>query len=158
MHIEIERRFLVSPAALSWCRNGTEIEQGYLRADGRTTVRVRIADGTGVVTIKGQRCGYSRLEHETPVSLKGAQVLLSRIPPHMKVRKTRYEVEVGGLVWEIDVFADLNAGLILAEVEIDDPGQAIVVPHWVSREVTRDARYSNSQLARCPYTQWAMAA
>ena len=158
MHIEIERRFLVSPAALSWCRNGTDIEQGYLRADGRTTVRVRIADGTGVVTIKGPRCGCSRFEHETPVSLNAARALLNRIPPHMKVRKTRYEVEVGGLIWEIDVFADLNAGLILAEVEIDDPDQAIVVPHWVSREVTWDARYSNSQLARRPHSQWTMAA
>ena len=158
MHIEIERRFLVSPVALSWCRNGTEIEQGYLRADGRTTVRVRIADGAGVVTIKGPRYGCSRLEHETQVSPAGARVLLSRIPPHMKVRKTRYEVEVAGLIWEVDVFADLNAGLILAEVEIDDPSQAIVMPHWVSREVTRDARYSNSQLARRPYTQWAIAA
>ena len=77
--------------------------------------------------------------------------LLNRIPPHMKVRKTRYEVEVGGLVWEIDVFAGLNAGLILAEVEIDDPDQAIAVPHWVSREVTWDARHSNSQLARRPH-------
>ncbi|MEI6559681.1 MAG: CYTH domain-containing protein [Rhodospirillaceae bacterium] len=158
MHIEIERRFLVSPVVLSWCRSGTEIEQGYLRADGRTTVRVRIAGGTGTVTIKGPRSGCSRREHETPVCLSGARVLLSRIPPHMKVRKTRYEVELGGLTWEVDVFAGLNAGLILAEVEIDDPGQAIVLPHWVSREVTRDARFSNSQLARCPYTRWAMAA
>ena len=158
MHLEIERRFLALPAALTWCRRGTEIEQGYLRADGRLTVRIRIAGDAGVVTIKGQRCGCSRLEHETPVSLSGARALLARVPPGMRVRKTRYEVEIAGLIWEIDVFADANAGLILAEVEIDDPDQPISLPPWIAREVTRDARYSNSQLARRPYGSWALAA
>jgi len=158
MHLEIERRFLASPDALSWCQNGTEIEQGYLRADGRITVRVRVAGNSGVVTIKGRRSGCSRLEHETPISLTGARALLGRIPPQMTVRKTRYAVEIAGLVWEIDVFSGLNAGLILAEVEIDDPEQPIALPAWITREVTRDRRYSNSQLAKCPYSLWAVAA
>ena len=158
MHLEIERRFLASPVVLSCCRNGTEIEQGYLRADGRLTVRVRIADGSGMVTIKGRRSGCSRLENETLVSLAGARALLTRMPPRMKLQKTRYEVEIDGLLWEIDVFAGANAGLILAEVEIDDPEQPICLPSWVTCEVTRDPRYSNSRLARCPYTLWAIAA
>ena len=158
MRLEIERRFLASPAALAWCGAGTEIEQGYLRADGRTTIRVRIAGETGIVTIKGRRSGFSRLEHETPVSVRAARALLGRIPPHLKVRKTRYAVEVSGLIWEIDVFDGLNAGLILAEVEIDDPDQPVTLPNWITREVTGDRRYGNSELAKRPYTLWAMAA
>ena len=158
MHLEIERRFLASPAALPWCRDGVTIEQGYLRADGRLTVRVRIAGDSGMVTIKGRRSGCSRLEHETPVSLSGARALLTRIPPPMKLLKTRYRVDVAGLTWEVDVFAGLNTGLILAEVEIEDAAQPVVLPHWVGREVTRDPRYSNSQLARRPYCEWALAA
>ncbi len=158
MHLEIERRFLASSAALPWCRDGVVIEQGYLRADGRLTVRVRIAGDRGVVTIKGRRNGCSRLEHETPVSLSGARALLTRIPQPMKLLKTRYRIEVAGLTWEVDVFAGLNTGLILAEIEIEDPAQPIPLPHWVGREVTRDPRYSNSQLARRPYCEWALAA
>ena len=158
MHLEIERRFLASPAALSWCRHGTEIEQGYLRADGRITVRVRIADDVGVVTIKGRKSGCSRLEHETLISLTGARALLSRIPPHMTVRKTRYAVDIAGLIWEIDVFGGLNTGLILAEVEMERPDQPITLPAWITREVTRDHRYSNSQLARHPFSRWPVAA
>jgi len=158
MHLEIERRFLASPAALSLCRVGTEIVQGYLRADGRITVRIRIADDDAVVTIKGRRSGCSRLEHETPVPLGSARALLSRIPPQMTVRKTRYAIDVAGLTWEVDVFAGLNTGLILAEVEIDRPDQPITLPDWVCHEVTGDPRYSNSRLARCPYSQWAAAA
>ncbi|MEI8394670.1 MAG: CYTH domain-containing protein [Rhodospirillaceae bacterium] len=158
MHLEIERRFLATPAALSWCRAGTDIEQGYLRADGRITVRVRIADETGILTIKGKRCGCSRLEHETPIALDRARAMLAGMPPQMRLRKTRYPIVFGGLTWEIDVFSDLNAGLILAEVEINHPDQPVVLPDWVTAEVTGDKRYSNSQLAKSPYGLWTMAA
>ncbi len=158
MHLEIERRFLVSPDALSYCGVGTEIEQGYLRADGRMTVRIRIANNAAVLTIKGKRSGCCRLEHETPIALKTAKTLLGRVPQHMKIRKTRYVVDVGELVWEIDVFAGQNTGLILAEVEFDRPERSITLPHWVVREVTNDPSYSNSQLARRPYSVWALAA
>ena len=158
MHIEIERRFIASPAVLSLCRTGTVIEQGYLRADGRVTVRVRIAGEAGVLTIKGRRCGCSRLELETPVPLAGARALLSRLPHHMKVKKTRYQIEIDALTWEIDVFEGSNVGLIIAEVEFERPDQDIRLPDWIVHEVTTEDRYSNSHLARTPYRLWALAA
>lgn len=158
MHIETERRFVASPKALSWCRGGTDIEQGYLRADGLVTLRVRIAGDTGSLTIKGRRYGCSRLELETPIPLMVARSILRQIPSHMKVKKTRYNVEINGLTWEIDVFGGSNAGLILAEVELDDPSQYIRVPDWAIHEITTEHRYSNSHLARNPYCEWAVAA
>ena len=75
------------------------------------------------------------------ISLSSARVLLSRIPPLMRARKTRYTIEVAGLVWEID-----------------DPAQPVLLPDWIGREVTGDRRYGNSQLAQCPYALWAIAA
>ena len=158
MHLEIERRFLASPAALSYCGVGTKIEQGYLRADGRMTVRIRIANDTAVLTIKGRRHGCCRLEHEIPIALETAKILLGRVPQHMKIQKTRYMVEVDAMVWEVDVFSGRNAGLILAEIEFDHPERLISLPHWVIGEVTDDPIYSNSQLARRPYSLWDMAA
>ena len=119
---------------------------------------MRVVGDSGVVTIKGRRHGCVRLEHETLVSLDGARALLGRLPPQMKLRKTRYEVEVGGLTWEVDVFGGLNAGLIIAEVEIDHPHRPLLLPPWIISEVTGDKRYGNSQLAQRPYGQWALAA
>ena len=158
MHLEIERRFLASPSVLSSCGVGTEIEQGYLRADGRMTVRIRIANNAAILTIKGKRSGCCRLEHETLIALETAKTLLGRVPQHLKIQKTRYTVKIDHLVWEIDVFSGQNAGLILAEVEFDHPKRSIELPNWVIREVTNDPSYSNSHLARRPFSAWEMAA
>ncbi|MEI6986369.1 MAG: CYTH domain-containing protein [Rhodospirillaceae bacterium] len=154
MQFEIERRFLATPSALSLCHKGTEIQQGYLWADGWLTVRVRVAKGIGEITIKGKRFGCSRLEHETPIPLNCACALLGQIPGHRKLRKTRYKIEITGLIWEIDVFADLNTGLILAEIEMDSPDRPITLPPWIVYEITGDPRFSNSRLARQPYSLW----
>ncbi|MEI8394707.1 MAG: CYTH domain-containing protein [Rhodospirillaceae bacterium] len=155
---EIERRFLALPSVLPWCTQGSEIEQGYLRADGRITVRVRVADGGAVMTVKGPRHGCARVEFESEVPMDRALALLNRVPDHMRVRKTRYRIERSGLIWEVDVFSGPNAGLIIAEVEIDDPLQPISIPEWVAFEVTSESRYSNSHLARNPFALWANAA
>ncbi len=58
MHLEIERRFLAAPSVLSYCGVGTKIEQWYLRADGRMTVRIRISNDAAVLTVKGKRSGW----------------------------------------------------------------------------------------------------
>jgi adenylate cyclase len=53
-----------------------------------------------------------------------------------------------GLVWEVDEFGGPLAGLVLAEVELELPDQAVSLPGWIGREVTGDARYQNAVLAR----------
>jgi len=70
------------------------------------------------------------------------------------VEKTRYEVEYGGLTWEVDEFHGANDGLIVAEIELDRPDQPFERPPWLGEEVSGDARYLNSSLAQCPYTTW----
>jgi adenylate cyclase len=47
-----------------------------------------------------------------------------------------------------------NQGLVVAEVELTSPDQAVDLPDWVGREVSHDPRYHNSNLARHPFTQW----
>jgi adenylate cyclase len=39
------------------------------------------------------------------------------------------------------------AGLVLAEIELDDAAFALTLPPWAGREVTGDARYYNAALA-----------
>jgi len=58
------------------------------------------------------------------------------------------------LTWEIDVFDGVNAGLTVAEIELESETQAFERPPWLGDEVSGDPRYLNSSLSRCPYTHW----
>ena len=70
------------------------------------------------------------------------------------IEKTRYFVEWKGHAWEIDIFHGDNEGLIVAEIELATADQAFAKPPWLGREVSLDARYFNSNLARTPYFDW----
>jgi adenylate cyclase len=67
----------------------------------------------------------------------------------------RHTVPFGGLTWEVDEFAGENAGLVIAEVELNQEHQQIELPPWVGAEVTGRAEYHNGSLAQRPYCTWA---
>jgi adenylate cyclase len=154
MATEIERKFLVH--GTEW-RQGVPVHlcQGYLSRDKERTVRVRIAGERAYLTIKGSSRGASRAEFEYEIPLRDAEELLTLCdrPP---VEKNRYTVEHAGAVWEIDEFLGANAGLVVAEIELDREAQEFERPGWVSSEVTDDPRYFNSSLSSAPYPTWAV--
>jgi len=151
---EIERKFLVTGDAWRGTSPGTRTRQGYLSSEPERTVRVRSAGGKGTLTIKGRSQGATRDEFEYEIPEADAAQLLDQLCEKPLVEKTRYLVPYGGLTWEVDVFEGDNAGLVVAEVELDDERQPIAIPPWVEREVTDDARYFNANLARHPYRSW----
>jgi len=55
--------------------------------------------------------------------------------------KTRYFVPYGGHTWQIDVYAGILAGIVLAEVELPSESTEVAAPPWVGREVTGDPAY-----------------
>ena len=71
------------------------------------------------------------------------------------IEKTRYHLTADGREWVVDEFEGENAGLIIAEVELEREGQAIALPEWVGREVTDEPRYLNVNLIRHPYRLWS---
>ncbi|HBI14277.1 MAG TPA: adenylate cyclase [Desulfobulbaceae bacterium] len=154
MGIEIERKFLVIGTA--WKENGTAIRccQGYLCPGSGVTVRVRTMDGEGFLTVKGRGRGLVRQEFEYAIPLADARELLETMCGKPLIIKDRYRVAHAGLVWEVDEFAGENRGLVLAEVELSQPDQAVSLPPWVGREVSGDARYYNASLVSNPYTRW----
>ncbi len=168
MAIEIERRFLVrdpraaytDPGMTGWQR----ISQGYFGQTEGLRIRVRIvteADGEdrGVLTLKGKRREFCRLEYEYPLVLSVAQQALRSLPAAQIIRKIRYAIRhPDGLVWSVDRFQDANTGLVLAEVELEYPDQPVQLPPWVGAEITFDRRYGNSRLARSPMPVLARAA
>jgi len=151
---EIERKFLVTGEAWRGTSTGTRTRQGYLSSQPERTVRVRNAGGKGTLTIKGISRGATRDEFEYEIPEGDANQLLDQLCERPLIEKTRTLVPYGGLTWEVDVFEGDNAGLIVAEVELTDEKQPVAIPPWVEREVTEDARYFNSNLARHPYKSW----
>ncbi|MHB1348546.1 MAG: CYTH domain-containing protein [Desulfobulbaceae bacterium] len=154
MGIEIERKFLV--AGTGWREKATAVpcRQGYLCPGGGVTVRVRIMGEKGFLTVKGRGTGLSRREYEYPIPVADAQEMLAELCGKPLIVKDRYRVVHDGLLWEVDVFTGDNSGLILAEVELTSPDQAVALPPWVGREVSGDPRYYNASLAANPYKNW----
>lgn len=155
MGLEIERKFLVKNA--SW-RDSVEdrepILQGYLAEAGRATVRVRAKGDRGFLTIKGRTTGVTRSEFEYEIPIDDARVMLETLSSLPVIDKVRHRVRCGGHLWEVDVFAGENAGLVLAEIELASENEAFERPDWVGAEVSDDPRYYNSNLARHPFRSW----
>jgi adenylate cyclase len=64
---------------------------------------------------------------------------------------------VDGVTFEIDEFLGDNAGLVVAEVELDAPDAPFPRPAWLGREVSALARYYNVNLIEHPYARWTAA-
>lgn len=153
MGIEIERKFLVLDDR--WKKvDGVLLRQGYLSSDPERTVRVRVEGSRAVVTIKGKTVGATRGEWEYPIPLEDAQDLLERLCEQPAIEKCRYRIPYQGMTWEVDEFLGANAGLVVAEIELESEDQPFLKPDWVGEEVTHDARYFNSSLIRKPYSEW----
>ncbi|OQW98256.1 MAG: adenylate cyclase [Thiothrix lacustris] len=156
MATEIERKFLlVSDAWRALISRSESFRQGYLSSSKRASVRVRIADDIATLNIKGMTLGIQRLEYEYEIPLHDATELLDQLCERPLIEKTRHFVEFGGKLWEIDEFHGDNAGLIVAEVELDAPDDVIPMPHWAGADVSHLERYYNVRLTQYPYSQWS---
>ena len=142
---EIERKFLVTGEYKPQAYAHSRIVQGYISSVRGRTVRVRIRDERGFLTI--------RYEWEKEIPLCEARELLKLCEPGI-IDKTRYLVRSGQHVFEVDEFYGENEGLTVAEVELSSEDEPFVKPAFIGREVTGDVRYYNSQLMKHPFTTW----
>ncbi len=153
---EIERKFLVKGNFKQYATKKTKIVQGFLSSVPERTVRVRIKDNQGFLTIKGigNKNGITRFEFEKEISLKDAQDLLQICEPE-RIHKIRYIVPTSNdLFFEVDEFLGDNQGLIVAEIELPSEDSWFEKPTWLGEEVTQDLRYYNSVLIKKPYKEW----
>ena len=153
---EIERKFLTTSdefKSVSFKQN--RIVQGYLSSNPERTVRIRIKDEKGLLTIKGiaNESGLSRFEWEKEIAILEAEELL-KICEKGIIDKTRYEVKVGNHIFEVDEFYGENKGLIIAEIELSAEEEVFEKPNWLGKEVTNDSRYYNSYLSKNPFINW----
>lgn len=154
--IEIERKFLVtSDKFINDSINKVEIKQGFLNSDKHRNVRVRIKDDQGFLTVKGltSRDGLERFEWEQEIPKDDALKLLLLCEKPI-IDKTRYEIESGLHIFEVDVFYGENEGLIIAEIELTEKSEKFESPEWLGKEVTGNILYYNSNLITNPYKNW----
>jgi CYTH domain-containing protein len=154
MSVEIERKFLVQGDSWRDLAPGKHYRQGYLSTVASRTVRVRVVEDKGYLTIKGATVNATRAEYEYAIPVQDAHAMLDTLCERPLIEKTRYRIEYQGLTWELDEFAGENAGLLLAEVELDSEDQVIALPDWVGEEVTGEPRYYNASLIANPFSQW----
>ncbi len=164
MAVEIERKFLL--AGDGWraaVARSQPMAQGYLNDLGAVTggvqkasVRVRIEGQAAFLNIKSAQAGCRRREFEYPVPVAPARQRLARCVGG-RVLKQRHYVRHGRHLWEIDEFEGDNAGLVVAEIELDAVDEVFERPDWLGAEVTDLPRYYNLALADRPWSTWTDA-
>jgi len=155
MGVEIERKFLVDHE--KWAQvikpAGTHYRQGYILSNEQQTVRVRISDKKGFLNLKSKETDLSRKEYEYEIPLPDGIEILEYFTKN-GTEKVRYRIPFTGKTWEVDEFIGDNAGLIVAELELNSEAEEFEKPDWITIEVTDDGRYTNSSLAKHPFKNW----
>lgn len=155
MATEIEHKYLVNTEL--WLQvvpdKSVEIKQGYLLTDPNKTIRVRTKGQIGFITIKGKNIGASRPEFEYEIPLADANQLIANFCSNV-IEKTRHYVFYKNNTWEVDVFDGLNQGLIVAEIELNSEEELYQKPDWLTKNVTDDTQYANSNLSIKPFSTW----
>ncbi len=154
MGSEIEKKFLIADNSWQGLANGMEYRQGYLNSEKGRTVRVRIIEDKGILTIKGPNDNGARLEYEYDIPLEDAGEMLDLLCHKPLIEKIRYCIPFAGFIWEVDEFKGENEGLLIAEIELEYVGQEFTKPAWIGSEVTADPRYYNANLVKHPYSAW----
>ncbi|SEP89223.1 CYTH domain-containing protein [Flavobacterium urocaniciphilum] len=153
---EIERKFLVNSLDfIAEAKQTQKIVQGYLNSNPERTVRIRIKDQKGFITIKGQGndSGTTRFEWEKEIDVKEAEALILLCESGV-IDKTRYLIPIGNHTYEVDIFEGENKGLVMAEIELSHENEVFDKPEWLDEEVTNDERFYNAYLSKKPFTTW----
>lgn len=155
MGYEIERKFLVKGDYKSQSFNSFSIKQGYLSLSGVSVIRIRVKGEKAFITVKSALTEgkIKRHEWEYEIPVEDAEEMLS-LCENVVVEKTRYLVDYGGHLFEVDEFYGDNEGLVIAEIELEDEDEPFERPGWLGDEVTGNVRYYNSFLSIHPYKEW----
>jgi adenylate cyclase len=152
---EIERKFLV--IGDSWRKDVTasiHYIQGYFTTNKACSIRVRMSGESASLNIKSATLGITRTEYEYPIPCHDANEMLENLCNKPLLEKTRFHVQHHDHLWEVDVFSGDNAGLVVAEIELQSADEPFSKPDWAGADVSDDPRYYNVCLVKHPYKNW----
>ena len=154
MAFEIERRFLIkNDNWKKFINKKIYIEQGYLSKsiDG-WIIRVRLIGKNAKITLKKHIKGFTNFEFEYSIPRRDAETIMSNLSSTIK--KERFFLEVEKKSWIIDCFKDNNYPLEIAEIELSNEDEDLILPSFISKEITGLTHYSNFSLANNPFSKW----
>jgi adenylate cyclase len=154
--IEIERKFLVTNTDWGAPETTHRIEQGYMFIEEDRNMRIRRSGDIYTTALKVSIDPLTRYEFETEIEPEHGLLMLSKLCVSQPVRKTRHLISFKGMAWEVDVFHDSNAGLIVAEIELSATDEHFETPPWVGPEVSADKRFANAALSKTPFRDWGL--
>jgi CYTH domain-containing protein len=141
--VEIERKFLVADDEWRLLAFGNVcIRDGLIAAYEGRKVRVRISGDTATIAVKGPRgTGIARPEFEYEIPIADAERMFSTVCGNQILEKQRFFVEDAGATWYVDVYGGILQGVVIAEIELKEETQELILPRWVGNEVTGDPFY-----------------
>jgi CYTH domain-containing protein len=149
MPLEIERKFLIKND--SWRRSivrSERLRDGIVAASDGRKVRVRLYEHRATLTVKSKEERGRRAEFEYEIPRDHAEEMLAYHCGTNTLEKTRHSIPFEGRMWEVDVYAGLLAGVVLAEVELDRIDQAVAVPDWAGEEVTGRPEFKKIEMLK----------
>jgi len=154
MALEIERRFLIKND--NWKEFITKkifIEQGYLSKslDG-WIIRIRFTGKDFKIALKKHIESFTNFEFEYSIPQKDGETIMSNLSNTIK--KERFFLEVEKKSWIIDCFKENNYPLEIAEIELLNEKEDLILPSFISREITGQKKYSNFSLSEKPFSAW----
>ena len=154
MAIEIERRFLLKND--NWKEFITKkifITQGYLsKSLDDWIIRIRLSGKNSKIALKKHIKGFTNFEFEYSIPRNDAEKIMSNLSNTIK--KDRYVLEIEKKSWIIDCFKENNYPLEIAEIELSDEEEDLLLPSFISKEITGLTNYSNFSLANNPFSEW----
>jgi len=154
MALEIERRFLIKND--NWRKfitNKIFIEQGYLSKNlDSWIIRIRSSGNEYKIALKKHIKGFTNFEFEYSIPRSDAETIMSNLSNTIK--KDRFFLEIEKKSWIIDCFKENNYPLEIAEIELSNEEEDLILPSFISKEITGLTHYSNINLANNPFSEW----
>jgi len=154
MALEIERRFLIKND--NWKKFITKkifIEQGYLsKSLDDWIVRIRSTGKDYKIALKKHIESFTNFEFEYSIPRNDGETIMSNLSNTIK--KERFYLEIEKKSWIIDCFKEKNYPLEIAEIELSNEKEDLILPPFISKEITGLKNFSNFSLTNKPFSKW----
>ena len=154
MALEIERRFLIKND--EWKKfiiSKTFIEQGYLSSNlDSWIIRIRFNGENFKIALKKHIKNFTNYEYEYLIPNHDGEKIMATLPNILK--KERFFLEIDQKNWIIDCFKDKNSPLKIAEIELTEEKEEIILPSFLSKEITSLKVFTNFSLTNNPFSKW----
>ncbi|MBO6971152.1 MAG: CYTH domain-containing protein [Prochlorococcus marinus CUG1431] len=154
MAFEIERRFLIkNDNWKEFVNKQIFIEQGYLsKSLDDWITRIRFTGEDYKIALKKHIKNFTCFEFEYSIPPNDGEKIMSNLTNTLK--KERFFLEVKSKSWIVDCFKDNNYPLQIAEIELSKEEEDLILPSFISKEITGIKEYSNFCLANKPFSSW----